>query len=97
MLHNNFIFIVNLCARNINIKFNNQTLNKMKKVILFATVSAFAVSTMFAQQSGGTPPKKEEKPKTENAVKDTTKKAEKAPVKKVPAKKTEGEKKETKK
>jgi hypothetical protein len=59
----------------------------MKKVILFATISAFAVSTMFAQQSTGTttPTKKA---KTETAPKDTAKKDGKTPVKKVPAKKT---------
>jgi hypothetical protein len=61
----------------------------MKKVILFAAISAFAFSTMFAQQSTGATPapaKKENKPKTEVA-KDTTKKEAKPPVKKVPAKK----------
>ncbi|MBI1771014.1 MAG: hypothetical protein HYR68_01360 [Burkholderiales bacterium] len=73
--------------------FNNQIQNKMKKLMLFATISAFAVSTMFAQQSTGT--KSESKPKTTAAPapamkdkKDTTKKDEKKPVKKVPAKKT---------
>jgi hypothetical protein len=62
----------------------------MKKVILSAVVFAFAVSTMFAQQSTGTTtPTPAKKPKTEAtpAKKDTTKKDGKAPVKKVPSKK----------
>ncbi len=62
----------------------------MKKVILFAVVSAFAVTTMFAQQATEAP--KKDAPKAE-AKKDTAKKAEKAPAKPAPtpapAKKTE--------
>jgi uncharacterized protein (DUF2147 family) len=82
-------------------KLNNQTKTKMKKVILFACVSIFAVSTVFAQQtSGSAPAKKEEKQKTEMAPakseaepakSDEKKAAKKAPVKRVPAKKAEGE------